>query len=268
MPADLLPLYFFVIFVFGLIVGSYLNVYILRLHTGKDTKGRSACASCGKTLSAFELVPLLSFLFLKGRCAKCKTRISLQYPIVELLNAIFYVLIFYTFGFSVKSFLLLPLASLSIAASAYDIKHKIIPQEIINKMALIAAFVFVYSLYAEHNLYNIDAYINAFVAMLIFAAPILFLWFISRGQAMGFADVKISFALFFLMQSPIHAWTAFTMAFVAGALFGLALIAKTKLSPKTNYSFKSEIAFGPFILFAFWLVYLSGVSLYDIILYI
>lgn len=80
----------FIIFtgLFGLIVGSFLNVVILRMNTGKTLGGRSMCLSCNKKLEWYELIPLVSFIIQRGRCTKCHSKISWQYPIVEAITAV------------------------------------------------------------------------------------------------------------------------------------------------------------------------------------
>src|SRR5690242_17998674 len=81
----------FIFFILGTIIGSYINVVVLRYHTGRSSvTGRSLCFSCGKTLSWYELVPIFSFLFLNGKCLGCNSRISYQYPIVEFITGILF----------------------------------------------------------------------------------------------------------------------------------------------------------------------------------
>ena len=255
----------FTLAIFGLIIGSFLNVYILRLNTGKDTTGRSACASCGSKLEVIDLIPVLSFLFLKGRCRKCKSRISFQYPLVELVTAAGFVLIYIYNPLRVVYALpvLFFLFATSVVIATYDIKHHIIPQKLIYFLAIAVAVAFFATLYLHHSLYHLADYFSAFLSVSVFSFPIFLIWFVSKGRGMGFADVKLSAVLFWLMDWE-KSWTAFTVAFVVGALWGLAMLAYSKIKHK-GVSLKTEIAFGPFILLAFWVVYLSGISIYDII---
>src|SRR5258708_6429084 len=83
------------VFIFGTVVGSFLNVLILRFNTGKTLGGRSQCLVCGKTLNGYELVPLFSFIFLGGRCSKCRSKISIQYPLVELASGFIFLFLFF-----------------------------------------------------------------------------------------------------------------------------------------------------------------------------
>ena len=254
------------VFVLGLIIGSFLNVYILRLHTGKDTKGRSSCASCGKALVWYELVPIVSFIFLKGRCSKCKTRISFQYPLVELSAAILFLLLWTYIDDTKLALLSFPLAALSVVIASYDIKHKIIPQELIYATFVNVLLLLLYKLYfyTQSGLL-INTLQTILESELFFALPIFLLWFLTRGKAMGFGDVKLTFALAPLLGGFAKAWTALTLSFVSGAVLSLLYLAYSKIGSRSKLTLKSEVAFGPFILLAFWFVYLSGISFYDII---
>ena len=256
---------FFIIFTFGLIIGSFLNVYILRLNTGKDTKGRSACASCGTKLKAFDLIPFLSFFLLKGRCRKCKSKISRQYPIVEFLNAVAYLAVFYFIENKMLALALLPLASISIIIAVYDIKHQIIPQKLINFLFTNSILIFILERYLNADWQNLHTYWSALISELLFAGIIFALWYFSKGRAMGYGDVKLSAVIAFLLK-PAFAWLAFTLSFVFGAIFALFYILLSRICIKAfrKVDMKSAIAFGPFILLAFWLVLLGHISVYDI----
>jgi len=85
----------FFIFALGAVIGSFLNVVIFRFNTSRSLSGRSACLYCGKELRWYELIPIVSFLLLRGRCASCKSRLSIQYPLVEFITAVIFVLVFY-----------------------------------------------------------------------------------------------------------------------------------------------------------------------------
>ena len=127
------------VFIFGTIVGSFLNVVINRY--GKESiAGRSYCPSCHHTLSAFELIPLLSFIFLRGKCRTCKTPISFQYPIVELLTSTLFSLSFIKFGFSLEFLFSLLIGSLLVIIAVYDFKHTIIPDEIVFAFIVLSFF--------------------------------------------------------------------------------------------------------------------------------
>ena len=116
------------IFIFGTIIGSFLNVVILRYNTGNSVlKGRSRCFACGKTLKWYELVPVFSFLAQKGRCRKCKAKISRQYILVEIITGGLFALIFYIQHSIFNILYLWAMAGLLIIISVYDLRHLIIP---------------------------------------------------------------------------------------------------------------------------------------------
>ena len=117
-----------VIFLFGIVIGSFLNVCILRIPLKESiAKDRSHCMSCGYQLAWFDLIPLFSYIFLGGRCRKCKTHISLQYPLVEGLNGVLYVLIFLVNGWSIDSVIYCLLTSALIVLSVIDFRTYEIP---------------------------------------------------------------------------------------------------------------------------------------------
>lgn len=120
------------VFIFGLIVGSFLNVCIWRMPREISIKKplRSFCPKCKKTIFWYDNIPILSYLILAGRCRFCKKHISAYYPLVELITAILFLILFMRFGFSVQFFIYLILVSFLIAGSFIDIGHRIIPDEI------------------------------------------------------------------------------------------------------------------------------------------
>jgi len=253
----------------GLIIGSFLNVLILRHNTGRGIRGRSACFSCGTTLQWFELVPLVSYVFLRGRCRSCGSAISIQYPLVEVLTAGAFVLI----GTSTLPQLLqvaaLLIASTLILIAMYDLRHTIIPD------------AWVYTFIVAALVYRvIDVGFASSVAILLgacVAVPLLFLWFISRGAWMGFGDVKLAIGLG-LVLGFMDGITALLLAFVLGALIGVfILLPLPRIARFANrlgitglggsaraFTMKSEVPFGPFLILGFsiiWFSILHGIAL-------
>ncbi|MDI6758503.1 MAG: prepilin peptidase [Candidatus Omnitrophota bacterium] len=118
-------------FVFGSIVGSFLNVCISRMPEGESVVWPSShCPSCKKRIPAYDNIPFLSYILLKGRCRFCKKRISLRYPFVEFLSAVMFVMLFNRYGMSYDLFFYIILVSSLIIASFIDIRYRIIPDEI------------------------------------------------------------------------------------------------------------------------------------------
>src|SRR3989344_2096349 len=209
--------------ILGLIVGSFLNVLILRLGTGRSiASGRSQCLSCNHKLAWHDLVPVFSFALSKGRCRYCGSRISFQYPIVELFTAILFGLLTAQ-QFAITYYLI---ASILIAILVYDLRHKIIPDQ------LVYIFIILSGLAGRHWLYGLYAF--AFFALL---------WFVSRGKWMGFGDAKLALGMGFLLG--ISVVSALFVAFWAGAIVGICLL----LLSSKKVTLKSEIPFAPFLIF-------------------
>lgn len=215
------------IFLLGLIIGSFLNCVIYRIEVKKSfLKGRSICPKCKHTLAWYDLIPILSFLTLEGKCRYCKKPISWQYPAVEFLTAAVFVWIFYFFGLPAAVFYWI-IASLLIIAFIYDLKHFIIPDRItFLGILLVLMFRIKDATYLE----------AAFGAMLFFLA----IYLISRGKWMGFGDVKLAFLMGLLLGFP-NILTALFFSFMIGAIAGIGLIAAKKKK------LKSEVPFGPFL---------------------
>src|SRR5688572_11782095 len=126
-----------ILFVLGLIVGSFLNVVGLRWNSGLTLGGRSFCHSCGKTLRWYELVPVLSYLLQKGRCRRCKTGVSWQYPLVELWTALIFITVPYIH---------IPVFCIFVVITIYDLRHKIIPDILVYTAILISLGIRVFTL--------------------------------------------------------------------------------------------------------------------------
>src|SRR6056297_4293516 len=115
------------IFLFGILIGSFLNVCIYRLPEGKSVVSPpSACSSCGHRLGFLDLVPILSYVFNRGRCRYCGAKYSIQYPLIELLNGILYLFVFYKYGFTCISVMHSLTVSVLIVVFLIDLRYKII----------------------------------------------------------------------------------------------------------------------------------------------
>jgi len=242
------------VFIFGLIVGSFLNVVIYRYHTGKIINGRSICFSCGKTLKWYELIPVLSFLFLRGKCSVCKSKISWQYPIVEIITGILFLGAFFLSPVNRYLFVYLCVQfSLLIVISVYDIHHKIIPDTFVYIFAVLAfAQVLILSFLFTNN------YDFSVLLWDILAGPFYFLlfaglWYFSRGKWLGFGDAKLALGIGWFLGFS-NAYISIIFAVWAGAIIGIGLICYTKLlcfAADKKITLKSEIPFGPFLMFGF-----------------
>ncbi len=126
------------IFIYGLLIGSFLNVCIYRIPREESIIFPSShCPNCGTSLKWYDLVPVLSYIFQKGKCRYCGGEISQQYPIVELLNAIMYLFIYLQFGFTLEFLFYAIIFSILIIITVIDLQHMIIPDSLV-----IAIFIF------------------------------------------------------------------------------------------------------------------------------
>lgn len=225
------------LFIIGGALGSFLNVLIDRLSTGRSfVKGRSYCENCKKTLKPFDLIPLLSYLLLKGRCRYCMKSIPLRLFVVEFIVAVTLPALYF---FSVDNSLsILAFISLFIIMFAFigiffaDIVYGIIPDMLVI-LSSIAAVIYLYST-NQHLLVNF----GIGVASLSF---FLFLFVLTKGRGMGFGDVKLSFVLGFFLGFP-NIIVALYLAFLTGASVSIILVIWRKVS----FS-KGTIPFGPFL---------------------
>jgi prepilin signal peptidase PulO-like enzyme (type II secretory pathway) len=232
-------------FIFGAIIGSFLNVVILRLKIAKNGKaslnvnGRSKCPSCKKELTFFELIPIFSYLILNAKCSKCHKPISWQYPLVEIITGILTVLPIYFLGlFSLYTYLIILILYLFIIIFFYDLKHFIIPD-----VALIPLFFLIIIFDIIKLVQNKVTLLNLGLGALIGGGIFLALVYFSREKWMGWGDVKLGFALGLLLVYP-YIIVSHVMAFIIGALVSLVLIG---FAGKT---LKSEIPFAPFLVLA------------------
>jgi len=246
-------------FLFGLAAGSFLNSVIYRLDTGESLiKTRSHCPHCKKTLSWMELIPVVSFILQKGRCKHCKKPISWQYPLVEIATGLLFILVaFYNFNFIVTCYLLLVICFL-IIIFVYDLKHYIIPDQVVYP-AIVLAFGFrILNLFENWKLKieNLDPLLNFVLAAILAGAFFLVIVLISRGKWMGMGDVKLAVFMGLVLGWPKIILALF-LAFLIGAFVSVILMI---LKKKT---LKSEIPFGPFLAAATILTLFLGSTLID-----
>lgn len=205
-----------ILFLFGLIIGSFLNVIIDRF---PKILGRSHCSHCHKTLRWMDLIPVLSFIILKRKCRYCQNKLSWQYPLVELATGILFVL----FGFNI----ILIFIAVLIIIFVYDAKHMLVPDLIVIP-AIILAFII---------------WPNNWPSALIASGFFAFLVLLSKETWMGWGDVEIGALMGFLLGWP-NILLALLLAFLIGSIYGIILIGLKKKK------LKSAIPFGPFLVIA------------------
>lgn len=220
------------IFLFGIIVGSFLNSVIYRLEKGISfLRGRSFCPKCNHTLSWMDLIPVLSYLFLGRKCRYCKEQISPQYPIVELMTGFLFLSVFLTGGSIFEILFNIIIISLLIVIFIFDLKHYIIPDRVVY-LAILISFVWLF--YIGANI------LSTIYALLVSFGFFLLIVLVSRGKWMGMGDVKLAFFMGLFLGWP-NVLIALFLAFLLGSIAGVFLILNKRKS------FSSEIPFGPFL---------------------
>lgn len=231
---------------FGLAVGSFVNVVIYRMHFGGSIiTGRSACPSCRRTLAARDLVPLLSFLALKGKCRSCTKPISWQYPAVELAVGALFVLLWIRFGLTPTFALLAISAAFLVIIFIYDLQHGLI----LDRVTIPAIVVAVAASFAR-GLPWTSILLGAAIGFLVFYLQFV----ISKGTWVGGGDIRLG-ALMGVLLGWQGVILALFLAYVSGALVAIPLlILKRK-------QMKDPIPFGTFLTAAtmFTLLYGDGI---------
>lgn len=234
---------------FGLTVGSFLNVVILRGEEGKSIGGRSHCRTCKKILSPGELIPLLSFLAQKGRCRNCKIPLTWQYPLVEGGTAILFAASswiitqnFYAQSTWMISNLLISwvVISAGIVILISDLRNFIIPDgSVVILLACAALFLFANAYWG--NSFSYDEVGKNIIASIVLSGFLTGLWFFSGGTWMGLGDAKLFFPLALLLGFPVSL-VALLFSFWVGSIGALLLLLFK------NFGLRDHIPFGPFIL--------------------
>lgn len=260
------------VFVLGTIIGSFLNVVILRFNTGRGINGRSGCMHCDYKLKYYDLFPVFSYLFLKGRCRKCKSKISPQYPLVELLTGFLFLgILFHLYPYIVYPEILTLLFiwnaiifSILIVIFVYDLRHKIIPNELSYAFAGLA-FVQTLTLFPFGDPQTID-WLNVFAGPIMFF-PFWALWFVSKGNWIGLGDGKLALGIGWYLGF-VGSVSAIVLSFWIGAVFSIIFLLIDKLnSGKENITMKTEIPFAPFLILGvliefFWRFDVIGLNLF------
>ncbi len=247
-------------FLFGVIIGSFLNVVSLRFNTGVGVNGRSKCMTCGTTLTWKELIPLVSFFLQKGSCKNCKGKISWQYPLVEFLAGAIFVMTLIIFPplsavTAATTVLYLISGCLLVVMTVYDIKHKIIPDPFVYTfgfVALLSLFVGGTSWFHIPDFY-------ALIAGPLLAVPFAFVWLISRGRWMGFGDAKLALGIGWMLGIS-GGVNAVVLAFWIAA--GVSLLWLFIISKKFKRG--TEVPFGPYLILGLYLVLLFRVQVLDL----
>lgn len=232
----------------GLAAGSFLNVLVIRTHQATSPwRGRSACPHCGHVLSWFELVPLMSFVWLRGRCRHCRKTMSWQYPIVEAGTAALFLLVAIRFGFTWLTVWGWLIAGLMIAIAVYDARWSLLPDSFTIALAITGLS---FALVTGTPLLTLI--IGAAAGAGFFGAQ--HLW--SRGRWVGSGDILLGGAL-----GLILGWRMLSLALLL-AYFTGALVASILLLTHREKA-EGKIAFGPYLVLGGFLAWLWGPAIVD-----
>lgn len=234
-------LLYIIIFLYGIVIGSFLNVLIYRLPKKENiVTTRSHCMNCGYQLTWYDLVPIFSYLVLGGRCRKCKTRISVQYPIIEALNGCLYLIVFYKFGMSVDSLLYCLLFSALLTLSVIDFRTYEIPIGI-NVFILLLGLVRVITDWT-----NWADYLIGFLAVSVF---LYLIYIITHGRGIGGGDVKLM-----AVCGLVLGWELILLGFFLGCIIGsICHLIRMKISHADHV-----LAMGPYLSVGVMIVTLWG----------
>ncbi len=247
------------IFIFGLVFGSFFNVVGYRIPNNMSIIfPESHCPNCNHKLKFYELIPVLSYVFLRGKCKKCKKRISIFYPFFELLTGILFLLSYLVFGFNIKFFISITFISILIIISISDIKYYIIPDEV-----LITGFILLLVEFIINMLMNKLGIFNGLIKPILnglgsFAILYLFKTlgdFMFKKESLGGGDIKLMFIIGLVLGFDMSLVTLFISSFIALPLSVISLIKNDN----------NILPFGPYLSISAVILLLTQINIVDIL---
>lgn len=218
-----------IIFLYGIVIGSFLNVCILRIPAGESLIPGSHCVSCGHRLRWYDLFPLFSYILLKGGCRYCGARISVQYPLVEGLNGLLYVIVFMENGVNLTSILYCLMTSALLVISVVDWRTYEIP---------LPCSLFVLGLGIAACVLDLPRIKEHLIGLVAVSAVLYLLYILSGGRAIGGGDVKLMGAAGLLLGVKL-----IVLAFFLGCILGSVIhVLRMKLSGSGHM-----LAMGPYL---------------------
>ncbi|MBO5472194.1 MAG: prepilin peptidase [Lachnospiraceae bacterium] len=232
---------YIIIFLFGITIGSFLNVCIYRIPKHEDiVKTRSHCMNCGYQLSWYDMFPVFSYLFLRGRCRKCGAKLSIQYPFIEMLNGIAYLFIVFVNGVNVESLLYCLLTSALLVLSVIDFRTYEIPFGI---------NVFILALGLIRVAVDYTRFLDYLIGFLSVSTVLAVLYYASKGRAIGGGDVKLMAVCGLLLG-----WKLIILAFLLGCVLGAVIhVIRMKVSGEDHV-----LAMGPYLSMGVFIAALWG----------
>ncbi len=244
----MIPLFLILLFILGLLLGSFLSVLIHRLHTGEKgiVFGSSLCPKCNKKLGPLELIPLISYILQGGKCKKCKKHIAWHYPVLELSTGLLFVVMAMTGITPLPLFAIYALIFVFIFF--YDLLYQEIPDAIMLPAIVLAAI----ATFHPDTVTFLDGLYGALALVIFFLLQII----ISKGKWLGGGDLRIGAFMGFVLGLKLTILAAF-FGYLIGAVISVGLLASGKASRKTM------IAFGPFLILGTLVALFYGQQLTD-----
>ena len=249
-----MTLYYAVItFIFGLVLGSFYTVVGERMPEGKSIiTPPSHCPNCGHVLKFYELIPVFSFIFLRGKCSKCKSKIPVLSTLIELLTGILFLISFLVFGISIKFFIALIFISMLMIIIVSDIRYMLIDDEI---LIIASILIFILSIF-EYGIKDALIYVLYGIICFIVMFLIKILGdFIFKKESMGGGDIKLMFVFGLTMGIPLSIASIFLASFI-GLPISLIMLKKNS---------SHELPFGPYLSIAAIILFLSQIDIVNIL---
>lgn len=235
---------------FGSIIGSFLNVVILRLPNEEKLQGRSHCFNCKKTLGYLDLFPIFSYLFLGGRCRYCKTKISVRYITIELLTGLLFALaVYFLKPLVILDYILLLKFLIAISALlvifVVDLENFIILDSVLIFVAIsVSVLNLILDIFTGVGLFNIYSnFFGGLLAAVIAWLPFFMLWYISKGKWMGFGDVKLALVLGIILGFP-NIFVGLMLSVLLGGFVSVLLLTFTSKTLQTKLPFGTFLSIG------------------------
>lgn len=242
---------FVMLFLLGIVVGSFLNVLIFRIPLKEDIAvERSHCMHCGHVLSWYELIPLFSWIIQGGKCRACKKKISIQYPLVEALNAILWMAVVYVWGLQWEALLFCICSSILIVLAVIDERTQEIPLGLNIAIAVLGVARIVLSL--TGLTYSTGPWYEYLIGACVVSGLFLLIVLVTKGRGMGGGDVKLMAAAGLLLG-----WKHILLAMMIGCVLG-SVIHLTRMALSKKNKKEHVLAFGPYLAIGIYLTILFG----------
>lgn len=239
-------------FVYGLFFGSFYNLIGDRLPKGLSIiKPRSMCPNCQKVIKYYDLIPILSYIILRGKCRNCHSKISIFHPIIELLTGVLFAGSYYLFGFSYELLIAISLSSLFVIILVSDINYLIIPDEIV---IFFSFFIMIVNYFNKGLIEALKSLGNGTILFLVMYILMMIGNKIFKKESLGGGDIKLMLVLGMCLP-------------LIDAIFSIFLASCIALPISLILYFKNKdniVPFGPFLILGVLIIYFAKININDI----